>query len=71
VIQLPALRGGPTLTLRGPGIDGSATASLAGLGDAFWSEWTANRALFPCGVDVVFAAGSELLALPRSIAVEA
>jgi alpha-D-ribose 1-methylphosphonate 5-triphosphate synthase subunit PhnH len=71
VIQLPALRGGPTLTFRGPGIDGSATASLADLGDAFWSEWTANRALFPCGVDVVFAAGSELLALPRSIAVEA
>jgi len=70
VIQVPALRGGPAITLRGPGIDGGAAASIAGLADSFWSEWTANRALFPCGVDVVFAAGSELLALPRSIAVE-
>lgn len=70
VIQVPALRGGPALTLRGPGIDGSATASIAGLPASFWSEWAANHALFPCGVDVVFAAGSELMALPRSIAVE-
>jgi alpha-D-ribose 1-methylphosphonate 5-triphosphate synthase subunit PhnH len=71
VIQVPALRSGPNRTLRGPGIDSSATAGIAGLADSFWSEWAANRALFPCGVDVVFAAGSELLALPRSIAVEA
>ena len=70
VIQVPALRGGPTRTLRGPGIDGSTTAGIAGLADSFWSEWTANRALFPCGADLVFAADSELLALPRSIAVE-
>jgi len=71
VIQVPALRGGPIRTLRGPGVDGSETAGIAGLADSFWSEWAANRVLFPCGVDVVFAAGSELLALPRSIAVEA
>ncbi len=70
VIQVPALRGGPSRTLRGPGINGSTTVTIAGLPDSFWSEWAANRALFPCGVDVVFAAGSELLALPRSIAVE-
>jgi alpha-D-ribose 1-methylphosphonate 5-triphosphate synthase subunit PhnH len=70
VIQVPALRGGPVLTLRGPGIDGSAAAAIAGLSESFWPEWAANRALFPCGVDVVFAAGSELLALPRGIAVE-
>jgi alpha-D-ribose 1-methylphosphonate 5-triphosphate synthase subunit PhnH len=70
LIQVPALRGGPALTLRGPGIDGSATASIAGLPESFWPEWAANRALFPCGVDVVFAAGSELMALPRGIAVE-
>jgi alpha-D-ribose 1-methylphosphonate 5-triphosphate synthase subunit PhnH len=71
VIAVPALLGGPIRTLRGPGIAGSTTAAIAGLPEGFWSEWAANRALFPCGVDVVFAAGSELLALPRSIAVEA
>jgi alpha-D-ribose 1-methylphosphonate 5-triphosphate synthase subunit PhnH len=70
VIEVSSLRGGPSRTLRGPGIDGSATAGIAGVADSFWAEWAANRALFPCGVDVVFAAGSELLALPRSIAVQ-
>ena len=45
--------------------------SVAGLPDSFWRDWTANHALFPCGVDIVFAADSQLLALPRSIAVEA
>lgn len=70
LIEVPALRGGPTVTLRGPGIDGTAAAAVAGLAGAFWRDWAANHALFPCGVDVVFAAGSELLALPRGIAVE-
>jgi alpha-D-ribose 1-methylphosphonate 5-triphosphate synthase subunit PhnH len=71
VIQVPALSGGRLRTLKGPGIDGSTTASVTGLPDSFWLDWAANHALFPCGVDVVFAAGSQLLALPRSIAVEA
>jgi alpha-D-ribose 1-methylphosphonate 5-triphosphate synthase subunit PhnH len=70
VIEVPSLRGGPSRTLRGPGIDGRTSATIAGLADSFWVEWAANRALFPCGIDVVFAAGAELLALPRSIAVE-
>lgn len=70
VIQVPALAGGPARTLKGPGIDGKTTTSVAGLPENFWRDWSANRALFPCGVDVVFAAGSELLALPRGIAVE-
>ncbi|MBS0537891.1 MAG: phosphonate C-P lyase system protein PhnH [Proteobacteria bacterium] len=71
VIELPALRGGPVHTMRGPGIDGTAPIEIAGLPDGFWSEWTANGVLFPCGVDVVFAAGRELLALPRSTSLEA
>ena len=71
VIEVPSLRDGPSRMLRGPGIDGRTTANIAGLADAFWTEWAANRALFPCGVDVVFAAGTDLLALPRSITVEA
>jgi len=70
VVELPALTGGPTRTVRGPGIDGRTTIAVAGLADSFWSEWTANHALFPCGVDVVFTAGADLLALPRSIALE-
>jgi alpha-D-ribose 1-methylphosphonate 5-triphosphate synthase subunit PhnH len=40
------------------------------LPEDFWTEWAANHGLFPCGVDLVFVAGTELCALPRSIAVE-
>ena len=70
VIELGSLRGGPAKAWRGPGIDGHATSALAGLPKTFWSDWAANHALFPCGVDLVFTAGTELCALPRSIAVE-
>ena len=70
IVQVPALRGGPHRTLRGPGIESMTEAAVAGLAPTFWRDWAANHALFPCGVDVVFAAGIELLALPRSIVVE-
>lgn len=71
VVELPSLAGGPERRLRGPGIDGSTTLAVVGLPESFAMEWAANHALFPCGVDLVFAAGSQLLALPRSIAMEA
>jgi alpha-D-ribose 1-methylphosphonate 5-triphosphate synthase subunit PhnH len=70
VIEVPVLGAGTVRTWRGPGIDGAASVAVGGLGADFWQAWAANHALFPCGVDVVFAAGSQLLALPRSIAVE-
>lgn len=71
VIEVPALEGGRTTIWRGPGIDGEIRVAIDGLGDGFWSAWAANHALFPCGVDLVFASGSRLIALPRSVAVEA
>jgi alpha-D-ribose 1-methylphosphonate 5-triphosphate synthase subunit PhnH len=70
VVELPSLTGGPERHWRGPGIEDRQAVGLAGLPDSFWTQWAANRALFPCGVDLVFATGSDLLALPRSIAVE-
>ena len=71
VIEVPALEGGRATIWRGPGIDGEIQVAIDGLGDGFWPAWTANHALFPCGVDLVFASGSRLIALPRSVAVEA
>ena len=71
VIEVPALEGGRDTTWRGPGIDGAVRVAIDGLGDGFWPAWAANHALFPCGVDLVFASGSRLIALPRSVAVEA
>ena len=70
VIEVPALGAGPAHLWRGPGIDGHASVAMTGPDDGFWRDWTANTGLFPCGVDVVFAAGSHLLALPRGITVE-
>lgn len=70
VIEVPALGAGVARRWRGPGIDGSASVAIGGLGPDLWQAWSDNHALFPCGVDIVFAAGSQLLALPRSIAVE-
>ena len=71
LVEVPALDTGPTYLWRGPGIDGEVSVALEGLGRDFWPAWAANHALFPCGVDLVFTSGSRLLALPRSIAVEA
>jgi len=70
VIEVPVLGAGTTRRWRGPGIDGQAAVAVGGLGTDFWQAWADNHALFPCGIDIVFAAGSQLLALPRSIAVE-
>lgn len=70
LVEVASLDTGPTRTWRGPGIDGARCVSVDGLSDEFWAAWAINHALFPCGVDIVFAAGFRLLALPRSIAVE-
>jgi alpha-D-ribose 1-methylphosphonate 5-triphosphate synthase subunit PhnH len=70
VIEVPVLGAGTTRRWRGPGIDGETAVAVGGLSADFWQAWADNHALFPCGVDIVFAAGSQLLALPRSIAVE-
>lgn len=70
VIDVPSLTDGPVRLCRGPGIDGESRLAVAGLVDGFWRQCAANHALFPCGVDLVFTAGSSLVALPRSISVE-
>jgi len=42
-----------------------------GLPDDFASQWAANHALFPRGIDLLLCSGATLAALPRSVAVEA
>jgi alpha-D-ribose 1-methylphosphonate 5-triphosphate synthase subunit PhnH len=66
VIELPSFDGGPALEWRGPGIRDSHAVALAGLPADFWSQWQANHAAFPQGVDVVFTCGGQLLGLPRT-----
>lgn len=71
LLEVAALDGGPVRTWRGPGIETALPVAIPGLAGSFWADWAANHALFPCGVDILFTAGSQLCALPRSIAVEA
>lgn len=57
--------------LSGPGIRSEARLAVAGLRSGFLSEWKANAALYPCGVDVFLACGALLCGLPRTTRVEA
>lgn len=66
VIELPSLNGGPNLKASGPGIKDSTVIAPQGLPADFLRRWAANRAFFPLGLDIVFTAGTELMALPRS-----
>jgi alpha-D-ribose 1-methylphosphonate 5-triphosphate synthase subunit PhnH len=54
------------LQLEGPGIDGRISFGFAAMPRNFADELAANRSQFPCGVDVLLAAPSALVALPRS-----
>ena len=59
------------LRLSGPGIDGAAQLSVAGLGPQFTPWIRENRALFPLGLDLLLVHGDQLVGLPRSTMVEA
>ena len=67
VLQVEALRGGPPLTLCGPGIRDRNVLHASGLPDDMAGRLAANRALFPRGVDFILTAGKEIAALPRSV----
>lgn len=66
VVQCPSLAGGPELTLAGPGIASTERFKVAGLPAGFAAQARANRQRFPLGVDLIFACGPDILALPRS-----
>jgi alpha-D-ribose 1-methylphosphonate 5-triphosphate synthase subunit PhnH len=71
VIQVGSLREGEGWRLSGPGIKTTARLAVGGLRGEFPGEWAKNRRLFPRGVDVFLACGSELCGLPRTTHIEA
>lgn len=71
IVQCPALAGGEEVELTGPGIATTWRIAPAGLRAGFWAEVTANAALYPLGVDLLFVAGTEAMGLPRSTQVRA
>ncbi len=63
IVQMDSIDGGVPATWRGPGIDGSRVVRLP-LPQAFWQGRDACG--FPRGLDAFFAAGGDLVGLPRS-----
>ncbi|RTL68981.1 MAG: phosphonate C-P lyase system protein PhnH [Hyphomicrobiales bacterium] len=66
IVQVAALRA-EGLRFEGPGIKREAQFSFPGAPSRFAAELAANRAQFPCGVDLIFAAPGAIAALPRSV----
>lgn len=55
--------------LTGPGIKQQQSFGVRSLPEYFWPEMIANHALFPLGIDVVFAGEQQIAALPRSTSI--
>ncbi|MCF8478092.1 MAG: phosphonate C-P lyase system protein PhnH [Pseudolabrys sp.] len=58
---------GAGLTLAGPGIETTGSFKATPLPDDFAARMAGNREMFPRGIDLVFAAGHAIAALPRSV----
>jgi alpha-D-ribose 1-methylphosphonate 5-triphosphate synthase subunit PhnH len=69
VLQVKQFSAGESLILVGPGIAGTQRFSAGPLPNNFREQLTANRALFPRGVDVILATDDAIAALPRSVRV--
>jgi alpha-D-ribose 1-methylphosphonate 5-triphosphate synthase subunit PhnH len=67
IVICSSLEGGATIRLTGPGVETERVISPQGLHDQFWIHQRDNHALYPLGCDVILVAGSQLLALPRSV----
>jgi alpha-D-ribose 1-methylphosphonate 5-triphosphate synthase subunit PhnH len=66
ILQVESLANGPSIALKGPGIDGMQTMSARPLPDDFARRMIDNRALFPRGVDVLLVTDDAVAAAPRS-----
>jgi len=70
ILEVAALEEAPGWRLTGPGIRESHALRVGGAPPGFLADWAANRARFPCGVDVILCAGDRIAALPRGVAIE-
>ena len=66
IVEVASLDTGPAVEWLGPGILGIHTVQIAGLNDDFWTQWQANLALFPQGVDIIFTCANRAVGLPRT-----
>jgi alpha-D-ribose 1-methylphosphonate 5-triphosphate synthase subunit PhnH len=67
VLAVETLQAGPPLALTGPGIRDRQVLRAAPLPADMLARLADNRALFPCGVDLILVTADEVAALPRSV----
>jgi len=65
-IQVPHLAGAMATVWQGPGLQHPVAVSDCGLPQSFWRERAALGNVYPRGLDIYLAAGSDLIGLPRS-----
>jgi alpha-D-ribose 1-methylphosphonate 5-triphosphate synthase subunit PhnH len=66
ILQVESLTSGPTVELRGPGIDGTATLRASIQPHDLFERLAVNAALFPRGIDVVLVHDDSIVAIPRT-----
>ncbi|MGC8518888.1 MAG: phosphonate C-P lyase system protein PhnH [Steroidobacteraceae bacterium] len=70
LIQVHALEDTAGWRLRGPGIERTQPLTVRHLGEGFVTQWRANHAAFPRGVDLLLCAGECVAGLPRTTTIE-
>lgn len=69
ILHVESLTSGSALELYGPGINGRRSFSAGPIPEDIAARLTANRALFPRGVDLLLVSNDSVAALPRSVRV--
>lgn len=70
IVQVDSLDAAKNWTLSGPGIDGVRDVGITGLNERWPGMLADNNRRFPCGIDLLFTAGTGLIGLPRTTQVE-
>ena len=67
ILEVQSFEHGPSYVLAGPGIAGERTIRVSALPADMTERLAANRRLFPCGIDLLLATDTDIMALPRSV----
>jgi alpha-D-ribose 1-methylphosphonate 5-triphosphate synthase subunit PhnH len=66
ILQVDSLTHGPSIELRGPGIDGTAVLQAAVQPPDLFERLAINAVLFPRGIDMVLVHDDSIVAIPRT-----
>ena len=66
ILQVDSLTHGPSIELRGPGIDGTAVLQAAIQPPDLFERLAINAVLFPRGIDMVLVHDDSIVAIPRT-----